>query len=316
MYKSYLEHVVNFMIPQFPIFKKISTEDRKDVESFTHKYEPYSDFNFTSLWSWDTNDERMISQLNDNLVVIFTDYESNEQSLSFLGNNKPKETAHELINYTKILKISPILNFIPEESINGINDVNLKIEEDKDNFDYIYSIYELFLLKGIKYKEKRHSSDRFFRDHPEAIFEVNKFNELKVSKLIRSVFENWKNKKILDNKIYNSDCEEKTISRLLDTAKYHELIVSSIFLGNQMIGFSIDEVLPNNYVMSHFFKADNSYKGIYDFLNKKVAEYLISRGATLWNWEQDLGLTNLRKSKLSYRPINFLRKYKISLINK
>lgn len=304
------------MIPIFPKFKKIITEDRKDIELFTHKYEPYSDFNFTSLWSWNTNSERMISELNGNLVVLFTDYETNELFLSFLGNNKRAQTAYELIHYAEILKISPILNFVPEESIGEINDNSLQIEEDGDNFDYIYSITELALLKGIKYKEKRHLANRFSRDYPDASFEVVKFNNLKVAKLIHSVFENWKNKKTLDKKTYNSDCEEITINRLLDTAKYHELIVSSVSIKNKMIGFSIDEILPKNYAISHFFKADNSHKGIYDFLNRKVAEYLASQGITLWNWEQDLGLMNLRKSKLSYRPINFLKKYKVSLINK
>src|SRR3989338_2938897 len=56
------------MIPQFPQFKRVEITDREAVEAHTHKYEPYSDFNFTSLWAWDTNGERMISELNGNLV--------------------------------------------------------------------------------------------------------------------------------------------------------------------------------------------------------------------------------------------------------
>lgn len=76
------------MIPQFPEFKIVEVGDREAVESHTHRYPPYSDFNFTSLWAWDTSNERMISELNGNLVVRFTDYATNEPFLSFLGTNK------------------------------------------------------------------------------------------------------------------------------------------------------------------------------------------------------------------------------------
>ena len=80
-----------------------------------------------------------------------------------------------------------------------------------------------------------------------------------------------------------------------------------------MIGFSIDELLPNQYAISHFFKADSSYRGVYDFLNEKVAENLSNRGIALWNWEQDLGIESLKISKTGYRPVDFLKKYTVSL---
>lgn len=56
------------MIPQFPNFKKAEVADRGAVEAHTHKYDPYSDFNFTSLWAWDTSGERMISGLNSDSI--------------------------------------------------------------------------------------------------------------------------------------------------------------------------------------------------------------------------------------------------------
>ncbi len=81
------------MIPQFPDFKHVEVDDREAVEAHTHRYEPYSDFNFTSLWAWDTSGERMISELNGNLVVRFTDYSTHEPFLSFLGDSQTEHTA-------------------------------------------------------------------------------------------------------------------------------------------------------------------------------------------------------------------------------
>ena len=71
---SFLWYYANIMIPQFPEFKSLELSDKKDIESFTKRFPPYSDFNFVSMWSWDIKEEIRISQLNGNLVVRFTDY--------------------------------------------------------------------------------------------------------------------------------------------------------------------------------------------------------------------------------------------------
>lgn len=302
------------MIPLFPIFKKISIEDKKNIESYTHKHPPYSDFNFTSLWAWDTYDERMISKLNDNLVVRFTDYETGAPFFSFLGTNETERTAIELINFANKEGISPILRFVPEESVINLKNSILKIEEDKNNFDYIFSVSELANLKGIKFKEKRHSVTKFTKEHHKATFELKKINDPALHDQVISVLQEWSKKKKSDNKTHDLKHEETAINKLFQEKNSHNLIVSCVFLNEAMIGFSIDEILPSNYAMSHFIKADYSYVGVYDFLNKKIAEYLATQNITLWNWEQDLGITNLRKSKTSYNPINFLKKYKVSLI--
>jgi len=45
------------MIPEFPQFKNLELTDKIDVEKFTSKFPPYSDFNFVSMWSWDIKGE-------------------------------------------------------------------------------------------------------------------------------------------------------------------------------------------------------------------------------------------------------------------
>ncbi len=54
------------MIPEFPNFKKLELSDREEVESVTNKFPPYSDFNFTSMWCWDINEDMRLSKLNGN----------------------------------------------------------------------------------------------------------------------------------------------------------------------------------------------------------------------------------------------------------
>lgn len=304
------------MIPQFPNFKKIEIEDKLEIEKFTSMYEPFSDFNFTSLWSWDVKDERMVSLLNGNLVVRFTDYGVGNPFFSFLGTNEIENTMKTLIGFAKETGVSDILKFIPEDTIKNFTSTDFFIEEDRDNFDYIFSIFELVELKGQKFKEKRNLFNRFVREYREAVFELKNLDEKKVHEQILLVLNSWATKKELDNKEYDLEYEEIAIRKLLSTYENHNLIISCVLLKDEMIAFSVDEIMPNGYALSHFFKANNSYIGIYDFFNQKVSEYLLSQNTQFWNWEQDLGIENLRKSKMSHNPIKFLKKYKVSLTYK
>jgi hypothetical protein len=60
--------------PIFPRFKMLELKDQGAVEAFTCRFEPYSDLNFTSLWSWDVAEEVEWSVLNGNLIVRLPNY--------------------------------------------------------------------------------------------------------------------------------------------------------------------------------------------------------------------------------------------------
>lgn len=300
------------MIPRFPEFKKINIDDKKSIEAYTHRYKPYSTFEFTNVLAWDIRDDRMVSELNENLVFRFTDYTTHEPFYSFLGSNESESTAVQLLHSAEALGVSSTLRFITEEAVRDLQLTGLHIEEDRDNFDYIFSTSQIAGTQGSKLKRKRHSARKFSREYPDATFEVKDLNDVSVQKQIFSVLRQWENKKKLDNKDCDLGNEEKAITRLLETANNHELILSGIFLHNTMLGFSIDEIVPHGYAMAHFIKADPSFKGIYEFFNQNLALYLVAHGIELWNWQQDLNIPGLRKVKMSYHPVNFLKKYRVS----
>jgi len=302
------------MIPIFPNFKVIDIEDKNDIEIHTLANKPHSDFNFISLWSWDVNIKREVSLLNGNLVVIFTDYVTDEKFLSFLGTKKPVSTSIELINYASTHNITPILYFISEELTSKISSKLLQIEEDRKNFDYIFSTSELAKLEGSRFKSKRMLANSFFKKCPEAIFNV----QTPESKSIRSVLEvlqKWERRKRNDNKEYDTAHEKIAIKKIFELQKFDRLLLSTITINDEICAFSIDEVLPRGYAMSHFFKSDYSFKGISEYMNMHVAIHLKKCGVQFWNWEQDLDITGLRTMKMSYRPTYFLKKFTVSKIN-
>lgn len=299
------------MLPIFPKFKKITASDRRQVLFYTKQYLPYSDYNFNSLWAWDTTGALQISSLNENLVVKMPSYLTGDDVISFLGTNKPKETVVSLLDFASEHKIQGGLTLVPEIAISGLRDDTMRITEDRDNFDYIFSTNQLALLQGKSYKAKRHLAKRFITEYPKAKFVVDTLSESTVQNQILSVLNDWQDKQ--DEKL-ETTLEHTAIKRLLHLAEAenNELILSGVYLGNELLSFSIDEKLSNGYAISHFYKIKNEFKGASEFLNQNTARFLSDRGVELWNWEQDLGIAGMRRSKLSYRPVQFFKKYKVT----
>lgn len=301
------------MIPQFPKFKKVELSDREDIEAYTKGYQPYSDFNFVSLWAWDINNERMVSKLNGNLVVRFTDYQTQELFFSFLGTNEVEKTVQELLLYAKNAGVQPVLRLLPEIIINEIDTPEFKVVCDRDNFDYIYLISLLSKMQGKAYKSKRVPAEKFLQEQPSARFEVRNLSDSVIQEGITSVIRSWEKKKKLERKECEIEHEDAAIKRLFKASLSHDMIVGAIFVGDIMRAFTIEEIVPHKYSIGHFWKTSGICTGEYDFLAQKTAQYLEDKGIVYWNWEQDLGKENLRFSKTSYRPSDFLKKYKVSL---
>ncbi|HWP61567.1 MAG TPA: phosphatidylglycerol lysyltransferase domain-containing protein [Candidatus Paceibacterota bacterium] len=301
------------MIPQFPEFKKVELSDRTAVESHTHPFEPYSDFNFTSLYAWDTSEERMISELHGNLVVRFTDYTTHEPFFSFLGTSEVEQTARTLIEQGKAEGIDATLKLVPEVVAQSMNVASLQVEEDRDNFDYLYAVSDLAAMKGGAYIERRGAANKFANAHPDARLESIDLSNQVAQEKIFAVLEKWESNKKTAKKDYELEHERQAIHRLCQTAAGHDLIAMALFSDDDMLAFRIEEILPNQYSMGHFFKADTSHKEIYAFFIKKMAEHMETLGVAQCNFEQDLGVPGLRSWKMSYKPSGFLRKYRVSL---
>lgn len=296
------------MIPTFPNFKKIELTDKKDVEKFTSKFPPYSDFNFINMWAWDIKNEMRISTLNDNLVVRFTDYITGENFYSFLGKNKANETVEKLLEFSKKKNLKPILKFIPEEVINNLIGIDFHTLLNRDEYDYIYSISHLAHMNNWT----KHSSGKnirsFIKKFPHYIVKHTSIKEIKKNEYIE-MFKKWvENKDIEDYLKLN---EYEALERIFKTNQ-DNLKVVSIYINDVLVGFTIHETLSSDYAISHFAKVNkNHHRSIGDILNWEEAKILDTRGVKYINWEQDLGISGLRKSKEKYKPSFFLKKFTI-----
>lgn len=298
------------MIPEFPDFIKLSFKHKPHIEKHLSKYPPYSDFNFTSLISWGGEDT-YICELNGNLVIKFKDYTTSEPFYTFIGIKKVNDTIKTLLEGAKKNGLHPKLKLIPEVSLRTDPKIieQYHIEEDRDNFDYIYLLEETKDFKGNKHGDKRNFINRFKRLY-QSSHKLLDITHPEDQKEILDLFHHWqKQKKRTNEEVEN---ELSAIKKILELAYDLKLICIGIYIDNKLVAFSINEILTDGYTMNLFEKADTNYQGIFPYLRNITAIYLLKKGCKFLSHEQDLGIEGLRKSKMSYNPHFFLKKYTIT----
>lgn len=301
----------------WPKKAKIALSYQHVIEDYVKNFAPYSDYNFLSLWTYNTDDAWEFSYLNDNLVVKFTDYINGKPFYSFLGKNKLADTINTLMESSRSENLPDELRLIPEvvvedENRNIIEGAGYSVTEDPDNADYIFSLQVMSELKGGNFMGERNHIKQFDKTVPEACFKELNISEKGVRAEIIDLFMVWAHNKggSFDDKVI----EFAAVNRLLDNYKQFKVVVLGIYNQGKLIGYTISEPLDCEYVMAAFTKADNNYRGIFQVLEKKRAEYFYNKGYRILNMEQDLNIPGLRGAKSGWHPARFLKKYIIKPI--
>lgn len=300
-------------IPTFPKFKKLALSDKENVLLLLKPYPPYSDFNFTSLWSYNVKDDVVVSLLNNNLVIRFRDYITNEPFYSFLGTSNVIDTINQLLQFTRSLgERHPSLKLIPEANIKGKSEIDkmFTIVEDRDNFDYVLSISEWCDLQTSRYSSQRKMINRFFRRNPGSGVTILDLNNKKTTTEIFDLFNKWEETKKRSRE--DTKHELVAIQRTIRDKGYLSLFSMGLYKNAELIGFIIADLENEKYAESHFLKYIASYSGINHILHHSMALELQKKGYEYINIEQDLGLPGLRITKEQAKPITYLKKYIIT----
>lgn len=88
------------------------------------------------------------------------------------------------------------------------------------------------------------------------------------------------------------------------------------YIEGQPVAYCLgEEISLGKSFVIYFEKAvlGESYKGVYQYINQAFASILPEKYKTI-NREQDLGRPGLRCVKMSYRPVDFVKKYKIEIL--
>lgn len=181
-------------------------------------------------------------------------------------------------------------------------------EEARDHWDYLYSIEELVELKGNRFHKKKNLLNQFIKNHD---YDYLSFGPEMIDQAM-AMQEDW---------CAWRDCEShdtlaaenKAIARVLDAwDKLDGITGGALLVDEVMAAYTIAEVLPDDTLVVHFEKGCPDFKGSYQAINQ-IFLANAPTGPALVNREQDIGDEGLRKAKLSYNPVDFLKKYTVRL---
>ena len=89
------------------------------------------------------------------------------------------------------------------------------------------------------------------------------------------------------------------------------LVGGGLFVGEELVAFTLGEECGENAFDVRFEKADPNREGAFAMVNREFARLIQKKLPHIkyLNREEDLGLEALRKAKLSYRPAFMLEKF-------
>jgi uncharacterized protein len=185
---------------------------------------------------------------------------------------------------------------------------DLQFEETREHWDYLYTVQDLVELKGNRFHRKKNLVNQFVKNNDYSYLE---FGAAMVDQAL-NMQEDWCTWRDCESDD-TLTAENRAISRVLYNWRKLEGITGGALLVDQIIvAYTVVETLPDRTLIIHFEKACPEYKGSYQAINQIFLSQA-PEGYTLVNREQDLGDEGLRKAKLSYNPLEFIKKYQIRL---
>jgi Uncharacterized conserved protein len=292
-------------------FKSLTIKD-KDI--FDKYLKPYvyetCEYSFTNLFIWRKALEIQYALYNDVIIVMKMDFDGNFHFMQPIGYKKEslKEITDFLITQKKELAIEYLFKDAEERFIEDIIDVyghTFTIEEDRDNFDYIYESNALATLSGKKLHKKKNHYNYFIKNYQ---YETSPITPELIQPCIRAARE-WCHKNICKGYLLY---ELKSIEEMLKNSSNLDFTGMVVYVNGKISAFTIGEKVNENMAIIHIEKADTDIRGLSNFINKTFVETHY-KDVPYINREQDLGIEGLRHAKSSYMPVKLAKKFTINI---
>jgi hypothetical protein len=181
-------------------------------------------------------------------------------------------------------------------------------DESRDHWDYLYKRQELVDLKGNRFHKKKNLFNQFLSAYEHSYLPLS---DAMIEQAL-NMQEDWCTWRDCES----SDtlaAENKAIARVLHHWRdLQGLTGGAILVKEILVAYTIAETMPDQTLIIHFEKGCPDYKGSYQAINQMFLAHAPEEYA-LVNREQDIGDEGLRKAKLSYNPVGFVKKYEVRL---
>jgi len=291
------------LIPSFPDFTPLVFELKDEIHPKLYQaVDGVSEFTFAGLYMFRKRYGYSVSRLEDKTFIL-----SGIQPPHGEGDMEKKffmtplaapgrGVLEELFKTHDYWKNIPESIIIPERE--RLEEWGIEINEDRDNFDYLYLRSDLAELPGKRYHKKRNLVAQFLKSYTHE----EKLMTPELMSCAKEILEQWREKK---------GNESDYVASMEALEQFGELNMSGLlfYIDGKPAGWCLGEPIAGGRMFTvHFEKGLEDYKGIYQYINMAFAAFL-PESFTHINREQDLGDEGLRQAKMTYRPSGFVRKY-------
>ena len=286
-------------------FKKITANELQTIENFTKNFDGYSDFATSNLlcWNKDNSNEYCIS--NDTLIVKTVDNYGEKSVVTALSKNNITDIIIELG------KKGELFGYIPEISLRNVSaEIPIKINDDRNSYDYIYSTIDINEIQGSKYAKKRGKINQFINTYQNFSVKEIDIYEKETLKIIGEIIEKWHTQKVIKNELF----EDTFLKNKFNTKGLFNEVNLGLFVEDQLIGFSSTHLQNKENALINLLKTDLDFSNSGTFMFYQTNKILKEKyNIKLLNFDCDLGLDGLRTSKETWHPNNFLKKFQVAL---
>ncbi len=302
-------------------FNTITESDANLIENYVNSFEPYSDFNFVSIYSWAKHSQAKYCITEDCLYLMLPDYTTQKPIFTLLCKKKHRQNLNLYSLWLQQNNYDVRFDLVPQIVIEGLQTMLLEeserwiLYEDRDSFDYIIDTALTTHMYGNRYSDFRYKLSLFDRTHDDDL-EIKNLNPKDKGQVMAALKLGDKWARSRNQVVDFYEDELLAYSRFLQLASSKPSIdYIAIYEKNSLIALASFEIVNKDYAIGHFLKFNPAYKGVYYKLVHEVCKRLYERKVKLINIEQDLGIQGLRSAKSHLRPVGYLKKYSLSLIN-
>lgn len=296
------------------VFNSLTIDDKPLFDKYLKDYKfNTSEYSFTNLIIWRKGCDISYTIYNGALIIKKRDFKGNYHFMQPIGYKK--ESLRCIIEKLRNYKIENGMPYLFKDVENSFLDElkeiynadNMEIEEDVDNFDYIYDSDKLINLSGKKLHSKKNHYNYFIKTYN---YTVRDFSEPGIKEDCIKASQAWQEEKNSTSKYLYYELEG--IREIMSNSDRLNLKGMAVYVDDSIAAFTIGEWVNEDMSIVHVEKGRSDIRGIYTFTNKVFVERYLNDTKYI-NREQDLGLEGLQKAKKSYNPLKLEKKYCVNL---
>lgn len=285
------------LIPFFPECRSITIFDKPLLDRVLADCQPrISELTFAGLYLFRKAHDYQLTFIGDSLVVLGQGYDGEPRFLPPLNG--------DVRVALKVLFAAGLLLYGADELFAGsyLSDDQLVVSEDRDSSDYLYLRSDLADLPGNRYHKKKNRVNYFKARHNHSV----EIYDEKFAPGCLQLLEEWKRVKVIESG--SSLLEVDATAEALMLAGQLDLEGVVVIVDGMVKSFALGERLNKSTSVCHFEKSDPFIEGISQLVDREFNRLLFT-DCIYVNREQDLGEPGLRSAKLSYHPVELLKKY-------